>query len=360
MDKRFDSCARFFSFVGMKYIPALDGVRAIAILLVLVFHWFPEGVGINILPNGPIGVTLFFVLSGYLISNILMEQQTKAQFFRSFKNFVIRRALRIFPIYFLVLAGLLVLKRASIVINTDFYEHPWYYWGYFYNHWLEQGANWADTLSPYWSLSVEEQFYVLWPFCILLISSRFRAYFLWFCVLLGIAFRYYSVHLQQGIGVYMLTCVDTFAWGALLAHYIREGRSAEIAVWVRRLIIPVVFCFLMICLKHTDADLVKQLFFRTFTSLVSVAVLFYAMQPGSFSKILSVSPLRLIGQMSYGIYLYHMLVPDLFFKIAGKLHIPIPELPFNMVPFIVLFTFSFLSLNVIEKPIQGFKRFFVS
>ena len=181
----------------MKYIPALDGVRAIAILLVLVFHWFPEGVGINILPNGPIGVTLFFVLSGYLISNILMEQQTKAQFFRSFKNFVIRRALRIFPIYFLVLAGLLILKRASITINTDFYEHPWYYWGYMYNHWLEQQANWADTLSPYWSLSVEEQFYVLWPFCILLISSRFRAYFLWFCVLFWISFRYYYVHLQK-------------------------------------------------------------------------------------------------------------------------------------------------------------------
>lgn len=158
----------------------------------------------------------------------------------------------------------------------------------------------------------------------------------------------------------MLTCVDTFAWGALLAHYIREGRTAEIAIWTRRLIIPVGFCFLMLCLKHTDADLVKQLFFRTFTSLVSAALLFYALQPGFFSEILSFSPLRLIGQMSYGIYLYHMLAPDLFFKIAGKLHIPIPELPFNMVPFIVLFTFSFLSLNLIEKPIQSFKRYFVS
>lgn len=360
MDKRFDSCARFFSFVGMKYIPALDGVRAIAILLVLVFHWFPEGVGINIMPNGPIGVTLFFVLSGYLISNILIEQQTKAQFFRSFKNFVIRRALRIFPIYFLVLAGLLILKSASITINTDFYEYPWYYWTYLYNHWLEQRANWADTLSPYWSLSVEEQFYILWPFCILLISSRFRAYFLWFSVLFGITFRYFSVHLQHGLGVYMLTCVDTFAWGALLAHYIREGRSGEIDIWIRRLIIPVVFCFLIICLKHTDADLVKQLFFRTCTSLVSVTVLFFALRPGTFSKILSFSPLRLLGQMSYGIYLYHMLVPNLFFKIAGKLHIPVPELPFNLISFFVLFTFSYLSLNWIEKPIQSFKKFFVA
>lgn len=183
-----------------------------------------------------------------------------------------------------MLAGLLVLKRASITINTDFYAHPWYYWTYLYNHWLEQQANWADILSPYWSLSVEEQFYVLWPFSILLISRHLRAYFLWFCVFFGIAFRYYSVHLQHGIGVYMLTCVDTFAWGALLAHYIREGRTAEIAIWIRRLIIPVGFCFLMLCLKHTDADLVKQLFFRTFTSLVSAALLFTRCNPDFLVK----------------------------------------------------------------------------
>lgn len=85
----------------MKYIPALDGVRAIAILLVLVFHWFPEGVGINILPNGPIGVTLFFVLSGYLISNILMEQQTKAQFFAHLRTLSFAEPYVFFPFIFL-------------------------------------------------------------------------------------------------------------------------------------------------------------------------------------------------------------------------------------------------------------------
>jgi len=151
----------------MKYIPALDGVRALAILLVLVYHWFPEGQGINVMPNGPIGVTLFFVLSGYLISNILMEQQTLGTFIRSFKNFVVRRALRIFPIYFLVLIGLLVLKRFSIVLTSDFYEHPVYYWSYLVNYWIELHGNWADALSPYWSLAVEEQFYLLWPLCML-------------------------------------------------------------------------------------------------------------------------------------------------------------------------------------------------
>ncbi len=344
----------------MKYIPALDGVRALAILLVLVYHWFPEGQGINVMPNGPIGVTLFFVLSGYLISNILMEQQTLGTFARSFKNFVVRRALRIFPIYFLLLGLLFVLKRFSIVLQTDFYEHPAYYWAYLVNYWIELHGNWSDALSPYWSLAVEEQFYLLWPFCMLLLATRFRAYFLWFAVVFGVVYRYFSVHVYGGLGVSMFSCVDTFAWGALLAHYLRAGHSAKMGLWIKRLIIPVGFCFLMLCLKHTDADLVKQLFFRTFTSLVSLALLFYAMKPGLWARVLSVQPLRIIGQMSYGLYLYHMVVPDLFFQLVGRIGISIPELPFNIVPLGVLSLSAYLSYRLIELPIQSFKRYFVS
>ncbi len=344
----------------MKYIPALDGVRALAILLVLVYHWFPEGQGINVMPNGPIGVTLFFVLSGYLISNILMKQQSLGTFARSFKNFVVRRALRIFPIYFLVLFGLLVLQRFSVLVNTDFYTHPGYYWTYLVNYWIELHGNWSDALSPYWSLSVEEQFYLLWPFCMLLLATRLRAYFLWFMVIFGVVYRYFSVHVYGGLGVSMFSCVDTFAWGALLAHYLRAGQSAALAVWIKRLIIPVGFCFLMLCLKHSDGDLVKQLFFRTFTSLVSLALLFYAMQPGLFAKLFSVQPLRLIGQMSYGLYLYHMLVPDLFFKLAARMGISVPVLPYNLSSLIVLFVVAYVSYRLIELPIQSFKRYFVA
>lgn len=344
----------------MKYIPALDGVRAIAILLVLVFHWFPEGEGLNIMPNGPIGVTLFFVLSGYLISNILMDQQTRGTFFVSFKNFVLRRALRIFPIYFLLLFGLSFLQRFSITLQTDYYTHPWMYWTYLYNHYLEANKNWVDALSPYWSLAVEEQFYVVWPVFLLLLSHKMRAWFLWFTVFLGVFVRYYSVHLHGGLGVYMLTCVDTFAWGALLAHYLRAGQSLTLEIWIKRLIIPVVICFLMLCLVHTDADLVKQLFFRTFTSLVSVGVLFYAMRPGILADVLSFRPLRVIGQMSYGLYLFHMVVPDLVFRVAGRLGFQLPILPYNGTSLILLFAVAYASYRLIELPIQSFKRYFIN
>ena len=344
----------------MKYIPALDGVRALAILLVLLFHWFPVNHWVNVLPNGPIGVTLFFVLSGYLISTILMGQQAAGNFVRSFKNFVIRRALRIFPIYFLVLLGLLVAKRVGIQVVTDFYEHPVYYWTYLYNHWLERQQNWSDMLSPYWSLSVEEQFYIVWPFFMLLIPSGKRMLgFLWSVVVLGIVARYISVHEFHGIGVYMITCVDTFAWGALLAYYVRTGRTSELGIWVRRLWIPVLILWIMLCLRHTDADLVKQLFFRTLTSMVSVALLFQVMQAGILARIFSWTPLRKIGQMSYGIYLYHMLVPDLFYQIAARLQIPLPADSYHVIGLLVLFLVAAISYRWIEKPIQALKRHFV-
>jgi peptidoglycan/LPS O-acetylase OafA/YrhL len=319
-----------------------------------VDHW------VNVLPNGPIGVTLFFVLSGYLISNILMGQQAAGTFLPSFKNFVIRRALRIFPIYFLVLLGLLVGKKIGIQVVTNFYEHPVYYWTYFYNHWLEQTQNWSDMLSPYWSLSVEEQFYIVWPFFMLLIPSGKRLLgFLWSVVLLGIIARYILVYKLDGIGVYMITCVDTFAWGALLAYYVRNGRSAELGIWIGRLWIPVLILWVMLCVMHTDADLVKQLFFRSLTSMVSVALLFQAMQEGILARIFSWTPLRKLGQMSYGVYLYHMLVPDLVYQLASRLHIPLPEDPYHVIGILGLFLIAVISYRWIEKPIQKLKRFFV-
>jgi peptidoglycan/LPS O-acetylase OafA/YrhL len=344
----------------MKYIPALDGIRALAILLVLLFHWFPVDHWVNVLPNGPIGVTLFFVLSGYLISNILMGQQAAGTFLHSFKNFVIRRALRIFPVYFLVLLGLLVGKKIGIQVVTNFYEHPVYYWTYFYNHWLEQTQNWSDMLSPYWSLSVEEQFYIVWPFFMLLIPSGKRLLgFLWSVVVLGIIARYILVYKLDGIGVYMITCVDTFAWGALLAYYLRNGRSAELGIWIGRLWIPVLILWIILCVMHTDADLVKQLFFRSLTSMVSVALLFQAMQEGILARIFSWTPLRKLGQMSYGVYLYHMLVPDLVYQLAARLQIPLPEDPYHVIGILGLFLIAAISYRWIEKPIQELKRFFV-
>jgi peptidoglycan/LPS O-acetylase OafA/YrhL len=92
--------------------------------------------------------------------------------------------------------------------------------------------------------------------------------------------------------------------------------------------------------------------------MVSVGLLFYAIQDGILARCFSVSPLRLIGQMSYGLYLYHMVVPDLFFQLASRLGIPVPELPFQLVPIVVLGLTAYLSYRLIERPIQSLKHYF--
>jgi len=112
-----------------NYLPQLDGIRTIAIGLVLIFHWLPTNHWVNTLPNGTIGVTLFFVLSGFLITDILIKNKTESlgDAVQVYKNFMIRRALRIFPIYYLTLAVGFALPKLHIPFTTDLYQHPWYY-----------------------------------------------------------------------------------------------------------------------------------------------------------------------------------------------------------------------------------------
>jgi len=341
----------------MKNIPALDGLRGLAIVLVLVFHWFPAEHWINTLPNGPIGVTLFFVLSGFLITSILLDKKDKFSFSINIKNFLARRALRIFPIYYAVLCTIALLFHVNVALNTDFYAHPIPYFGYFYNHLLESTQNWSDQLSPYWSLAVEEQFYLFWPLIILLIPGKKKI--LWMIgsfILLGILSRYYLVEIQKGIGVYTLTCIDCFAWGALLAYWQKE--KVNVDHLLTRLMLPLTIFWLYICLNTNDKDLLKILFFRTSTSMVGMTMIYFALRANLWSRLLNFELLKQLGKISYGVYLYHMVVPQLFFILLSKLRVPIPSSFGHWISCIVLIVFSILSYQLLEKPILKLKRYF--
>ena len=111
-----------FKFNIKEYIPQFDSIRAIAVLLVIIHHWFPENKVLNFLPNGPLGVNTFFVLSGFLITGILLKSRKLVESGSKgkstvFKNFYIRRSLRIFPIYYLLLLILSLLSNEEILQN---------------------------------------------------------------------------------------------------------------------------------------------------------------------------------------------------------------------------------------------------
>ena len=341
-----------------RNIAAIDGIRGLAILLVLIFHWFPSNHWINTLPNGPIGVTLFFVLSGFLITRILLHNKTQQPFSSYIKNFLARRALRIFPIYYLVLICVALLYHAHIAIQTDFYQHPLPFFAYYYNFFLEQSKNWNDQLSPYWSLAVEEQFYLFWPLLIWLIpSNRTKLLpFLRSLFIVGIAARYWLVYKNGGIGVHLLTCIDSFAWGAMLGYI--KFKAFDIRPQIRLYFIPTFLFWIYLCLFTTDGNLLKILFFRTTTSMLAFALIYHAVHTSFINKIFTFPPLIQIGRISYGLYLFHMVVPQLFFILLAKFAIQIPPEYAHISSAVVLFAAAFASFYCFEKPILRWKKKF--
>src|ERR1039458_4652577 len=187
-------------------VPELDGLRAFAILPVIFHHVYPFG-GLFAWTGffgeaGWIGVDLFFVLSGYLISGILMDSVDRPHYYR---NFIIRRSLRIFPLYYLCL-GLFSLAawRGSGPAWAEMQRWGigWFvvYLGNFRAAWLHTTPP-IFSFVPLWSLQVEEQFYLLFPFVVLLLSRRNLRRFLSACVVAALLFRLFLLFFVPGSGL---------------------------------------------------------------------------------------------------------------------------------------------------------------
>ena len=206
-----------------KYIPELDGIRCIAIALVLFGHWIIYGQlkQANVIIASA-GVNLFFVLSGFLITRIIIVQRVvyKSKGISVFTNFYIRRSLRIFPLYYtLIVLGLLLaipdarLYGGRLLTFTLNFPHTGY------------ALPDAGRFSHFWSLSAEEQFYIFFPLLLILIPPRYYLQLFIFLLLLGISslIALYCLPIRpdykEGLS-YVLTicCLDCFAMGALLAY----------------------------------------------------------------------------------------------------------------------------------------------
>jgi len=211
-----------------KNIFQLEVLRGLAILLVMTFHFFR-----NNFPFGWVGVDLFFVLSGFLITGKLVESMNSPGFLRSF---YIRRILRIVPLYFAVLAFFFLLLP---FLNTDFYKHAlqslskqqWYYWTFSVNF-LEAKHGWPTNISlnHLWSIACEMQFYLIWPFVIRWVvnhrQARLAAFL--FVVLFALVFRTLITDLLSlnYLANYVLpfSRIDAFAIGGFLYFYCTSSR----------------------------------------------------------------------------------------------------------------------------------------
>jgi peptidoglycan/LPS O-acetylase OafA/YrhL len=351
-----------------SYMVQLDALRALAVFGVLVSHFLPESLPVNaILQPGSLGVRLFFVLSGFLITGILLDCKAKideegqaAGF--TIRQFYIRRFLRILPIYYLTLFVALAFQVESV--RKAFLWH----FAYLSNVYFQVQGTWDSETSHFWSLSVEEQFYLIWP-CIILFVPR---QYLHRAILgaIAIAPLFNAVCLNMGfaspdMGVILpFTFFDSLALGGLLAFYndrhdrLHQKWLCYLSMWVGGFLIVVLHLIRIV----NPTNLLDLFLGNTIISLFFVWVIDRASRGfrGMIGKILEIKILMYLGKISYGIYIYHLFMPLLTFRFFSLVNLPYPQsapikFVLNTVATLIV---AIASWHLIEKPINQFKRHF--
>jgi peptidoglycan/LPS O-acetylase OafA/YrhL len=386
------------------HIPALDGLRGLAILLVIWGHLTVMGtwtlvdrVYMHMAGLGWSGVDLFFVLSGFLITGILLDSKSSPSYF---KNYYIRRVLRIFPLYYaVVFMCLVVLPHLPHPKLNNFGRiagDEWFYWMHLSNISTALSGKYRHgILDVCWSLAIEEQFYLVWPAVIYLVL---RATLKKICIcMFGIALAsrlalVWWIAPENHLAPYMITpCrIDSLGWGAFVAILAREPAGvARLVPYAKRWCLPLLTLAVGITAVER-LDPTYQFFdygagmgrysLSFFYSLSAPAfagllVLCIASKPGTvLNRVMTTRFMRTFGKYSYALYLFHMpcraFVRDVlygpehfqgkikFFQIAGS-ELP-GQLLFYVVGLLPAMGLAWLSWRVFESPILGLKRYFPS
>lgn len=321
-----------------NHVAALDGLRAFAVASVIVFHGRPDDLAASatfgerlfyqISSAGWVGVDLFFVLSGFLITGILLEAKGKPHFFR---NFYIRRTLRIFPLYYAVLIVMLVVLPHVLDARDPGIQkalaHQTSLWTYTSNLAVFANNGWLFNvgwmhLTHLWSLAIEEQFYLLWPLFVFVLPKRWLAPTAVAAIIAAPILR--GVMLEDAFSpkvVYSFTAcrVDALAVGSLLA-VLAKARPHWVPLLAKWLTIGgAIGLAIIIVVDHglpAYGPLVEILGFSLLAALFGGVVL-SATMPLPTTRALAWKPLVVIGKYTYGIYLFHaLLVPFVIDRIG--------------------------------------------
>ena len=348
----------------------LDGLRAFAALSVILQHFSIPGLPMP-LPVGLAGVWLFFVLSGFLITGILLRARSDARGDRSalayaWRAFYIRRILRIFPLYYTVLIG-----AACLGLPLVRYGFGWYA-GHLTNFFGALVGPVAPSLVHFWSLAVEEQFYLVWPSLILLAPRRFVMGTTIAMIVVAPISRFLMI---RATGDWAFShalppsCLDGLAMGALLALLREEGtfspeargRYCRSALAVGLLILVAIKACELIKIGYRIPFSIRY----TGYSLVSLWLVDRAVDGfrGPAKWVLEARPLVYMGKISYGIYVFHMIVPELVDWVRDRYGYGLglseeAGLARSLYVTGASVLLATISWNLIEKPLNDLKRFF--
>ncbi len=375
-------------------VPVLDGVRGVAILLVMLFHFWENGTTrfghplwlrlyAYVAGMGWSGVDLFFVLSGFLITGILYDARNSSHFFRVFYG---RRTVRIFPLYYAALIFFFVFvpfllahvhHGVSAAMRESIHTNPvakLFAWSYIIN-WYEGIHGWdaiPHPLQHFWSLAIEEQFYLVWPFMVLKLGRR-RLIAVCFAimasalVLRGVLFE---LHLPTAAYVWTICRADSLAVGAIVALAFRDPDDWKVlSKWARQLVLPALGSLILVRVLNPDClagpgdapglsmlTLAISLNGIFFASCIALAM---GSPIGSRPRRILGSPfLRFFGKYSYCLYICHLPIIAVLAKagfandqIAHRLHTSdwAGALVVNAVGFAVSLTVALASWHLYEK-----------
>ncbi|HEY3493222.1 MAG TPA: acyltransferase [Polyangiaceae bacterium] len=332
-------------------IRSLDGLRAVAILLVLLAH-LPHSLALapawteRLAPLGLLGVRVFFVISGFLISSLLFAELEKSGDI-SLKRFYFRRTLRIFPAFYVYVAAIAIAAALGYVVlrPNDLLAAVTYTTNY------DRDRSWY--LGHAWSLSVEEQFYLLWPFLIKRFGSRgalvAAAAAVVVIPLIRVGTSFFFPEARLGIGETFFTVADAMATGCLLAGF--RHRLLALPSYVKALsswffwLVPA----LILAVHFVPYTLPSWLVGETIENIgIALAIhAFIDVREGLAGRALNLRPVAFAGTLSYSLYLWQQ--PFLRFR-AGAWF---TQFPLNL---LVVGGAALLSYYLVERPMLALRQ----
>jgi peptidoglycan/LPS O-acetylase OafA/YrhL len=316
---------------------------------------------------------MFFVLSGFLITGIILDSRKTAEQigtspFYVIRQFYARRFLRIFPIYYLVII-------TALIVNLPPAREVWIWLvTYTTNIYITIYGDWAGRFGHFWTLAVEEQFYLIWPWIILFIPRKRLLPIIMFIISLGPLYRIYAYNLYPfdigamdfKAGTFTLGSFDSLAIGALIALAWRAEISKTILQkYLTRLALPGGLILYVICLILYHYRIKPSVFFVVGNSAASLIFVWLISSAGLgfkglFGKVLELRPLSYLGKITYGIYVYHNFVPLILVPSLSRLgfELHVPGFTNFFLSGIVTIIIASLSWYLFELPINRLKRHF--
>jgi peptidoglycan/LPS O-acetylase OafA/YrhL len=376
--------------VGKIHFHTFDALRFFAFFKVFLFHlpqpeallgtpamvWFRD----HIKHGGGTGVSFFFVLSGFLITYILTyERLTKGKI--DLKRFFVRRAFRIWPLFYLVVIVVLILppdfaQEWGLHMNGGGYDPDWRFSLTFtenYKSIIMDGGPKLTPLPVFWSLCIEEHFYILWMLAFFFIRLKGIPWFLGGTILLAWVFRFYESTIYGTTNVSnndLFTNLDYFAISGLLGYLVAKNYQ-RVASWVKSIPTFVrlgyVLGVLTMLYFQKDIFIYHDIFpeflkYTVFSVVFAGLLLVFIPQDNLFLKIRDRHVLSWLGRISYGLYVYHLVWIHVFMKVFSYNGYPVKEWGWSTFWLFTLITFtgtvltSAASYHWFEKPILKWRE----